>query len=317
MKDFNIYYGCFDECTEILDKFGQEELGRFHWSRQTTQYKKLKEIFKALEDQDLLKHRMGATNFERLMSFFHENFGKEESQADILDRQLEFEASNLGLVEFISHLTTLHEKCNVLGREPRVLKECFWKKYGRFEDDSFKNINGMDGVVSLSIAMEALIAYHIFSESSCWKDEIGKICEAMRSLVERQIKLAIEMEQTHRQTVGTNEALPNFGWRAMSALDWLDLFLAILVCDGSKFFIQSFGASYKPVLQKIVLRIHSSLDASVGQASLNGMTCPKSLQTPGHWGHVTWRYCEFMEKLDFADRLLTELKEMHVLNVSL
>ena len=297
-EEFRELSKSFNENSSVFDNFGLQELGKTKWKQLKQMDEKLRHIYDALGDDCLFQARMNETNFGCVTKFYREYLGSKTAQGNLLANQLDFKTCETGVEEFIKNLEVYDAMYTELDK-PKNLGSCFWKKYDDFENAVFTKVNGKDDVAELQRAMAALETFYVYVWASSWPEKRARLAEvscAMGKLVKRQIKMAMDMENLHRKdTVET----PGTGWSALKDTDWMDIFLSILLCEGSKQFVENFG-QYKVALHKLVCLIERSLDCGTSKAAVEHTfrSIPESLGDPNHWGYMAWKFCSFKESYE-------------------
>lgn len=297
LEEFSERCKTFDDAKGgVLDTFGNSEVGEYKWMLQETREDKLKAIYKELSDEGLLQFKLDSTNFEAFVNAIRDRSGTEKARNKLFKLQLDFEMASIGGANLVESILACYEKYGVLGQDTEDLKDFFWIKFSDFEGKVFARVNGNTDVKELEVLVDTLEAYHHFitKEAHGWEDQVNRIVSSFVTIIERQIKLALDSEMNYRKNhVNTGSV----GWKSLSHVCWIHLFQSFLSCESSEHFTKYFS-KYAMVIKNRITYIQRSLDEpSAEKASLWDSTfVPESISDPSHWGCLCWKFCTFMKR---------------------
>lgn len=191
----------------ILDKIGQEEIGRFRWKRLTVD-QQYEEIYKVIKDPSQYQERLAATNFDRFLSTLEYFVGGASVQENLIESQLEVALKKLSPQgNFTDQLEEIHKRSTAIRKPLSNLKRKFWECYFQCHETSFNRFyeDPME-ITSMHHPMKELRKYaqglhqklHTWGGISPYstekKNDEARIIETMKNVVKQVCRVLLEKE---------------------------------------------------------------------------------------------------------------------------
>jgi small GTP-binding protein len=233
----------------------------------------------------------------------------------------------MGSRSIAEQFVTLHKSYPFVAaaRDPAILSAAeaaiamhFWEHLHGAQEQAVSAITKSPQAVDcLSPVISEILAYHSFvkilSPSQAVQEE-STIEKTMRDLIRAYIRALISQAskyQPESAAAGEKEGIlsrvnsarrmksprGNKGWIHVRPEDWVKIWGSVLLAASNQHFYEAFGKEKLEIddfLHNARMLPKSQQGAvSVGRTRFR-ISVPESLSDPSHFGHVIWRYCNFM-----------------------
>ncbi|CAJ1960386.1 unnamed protein product [Cylindrotheca closterium] len=192
-----------------------------------------------------------------------------------------------------------------------TIKQDFKRLYQELKEERFKRFTRTDKVHELSDVADEVIEYSRLAKEAGWKDEEAFARETFKEVVLEQVRtICVKACQPSPSSTGVHygNAAWETGFESLAGVNWTRLLRSILLLRAKKDFYTDFGNEIVWMEQlvdyKIANQSRYNLQLQNTESGLvqnkNGdlqepLVIPKSFDDPNHFGHLAWRYCQFME----------------------
>lgn len=180
----------------IIDRLGVEEAGRMRWKAMSLE-EKYSIVHNAVSDPSTLKQRLEATNFESLLKALTHFVGGEDTQTNILLRQIDVATHRIRgtMRDIAGQLRLVYEISKAVGKPTDHLKSQFWMMYAALEKNAFASLQRDMSLDALHHCMDELIGYSNEQNKVLYMDgttgtsntEEAKVIATMKELVKHQV----------------------------------------------------------------------------------------------------------------------------------
>ena len=282
---------------DLIEKFGNDEVGKNKWKRLTTRDEKYKRVLdELLADTTLLETRIEEANFKTFQEILKATVCGKQRQSHLLGSQLEYIVNGpVSCDQIHTRLRDIHKMAKILEIEDNV-KKFFWTTYKACEQEGLQKV--MDSVDTKPLATPAYLLHVFFkfvveSKLPGGKEEIEKIRQFFQELVRQQMDFVLKKFHSNWDAARDSRPPGCLMWETMTPDLWADIFDSMLLAVDGRHFMKTFGVQVIAISR--ALRTVSAYTSSHCKPSdiaiFHGMDCD------GHWGHVIDSYCEFMELL--------------------
>jgi GTPase SAR1 family protein len=319
---------------ELIEKLGRDQIGRRRWNK-LSEEEKIQETYEVISDPTQHEEGLKDANFDKFMVVLEHFCGGEQVQRELIEIQIN---THMRAVRerwpgrIANHVYSAYQLRTALNRSTGVStsnmfgvpdqdpKTAFWESYKVCEDSARKNYSP-NMICPLVQPMDELICYYTVAKQAGWDEELESVIYKMKALIKSLVRFLMKRD-LEPAVAGVNDS-----WKDLSRLEWTMIWRSILLLSYDKYFCQVFGQekiSMESLAQSAnaawinktsssdqCLVLLQSLDNGkpapgknpnhpvfVSNKDSGHIDVPESLSDPTHFGHLAWKFCEFMASLE-------------------
>jgi len=277
----------------LVNRMGRELVGAVKWKRMSSDARH-KALYEVIADPTMLKELVAETNFDKFHKALAYCVGGKSKQAGLIRKQVQVDLEKISTATSIGEqIETMNAKLIAVGQATDHLKTCFWKTYRKCRKEALLAFEKSPACVSdLGNPMGQLVSYMSSSKRLGWADELPKILEAGKQLVQAELGVIFEKEaeaEIEDGRIGWQSATPNLisTWKDLQPSDWLCIIDSVLLTASDSRIISKFGQE-KLYLDRLRLEIAPAF--AKGAHLSDCPTCSKTM-TSNFSGIKNLSYC--------------------------